>query len=82
MKARIDPLNVQAAEVMERHHIPIIDLNGFMRRLIDAEGVEAVYRDPYHQKREFAMKQAEFVAGEVLRILKDDELLKKQLQTE
>ena len=79
IKSRIDPLNAEAAVVMNKHDIPIIDLNNFMRKLIDAEGVEAVYRDPYHQKPEFAMKQAEFVAGEVLRILKDDELLKKQL---
>lgn len=79
VKAMIDPLNAQATRVMERHHIPIIDLHGFMQRLIDAEGIETVYKDAYHQKPEFIRKQAEFMAEEVLKIVNDDALLKKPL---
>jgi hypothetical protein len=81
VKAMIDPLNAQATKVMEKHHIPIIDLNGFMRRLIDAEGLTTVYKDAYHQKPEFVLKQASFMAEEVTRIISDDSLLKKQLPT-
>ena len=79
VKARIDPLNAQAAQVMKKHHIPIIDLNGFMRRLIETEGLETVYKDAYHQKPEFIVKQADFMAEEVTRIITDDSLLQKQL---
>jgi hypothetical protein len=50
-------------------------------RAVDAEGIESVYKDAYHQKPELIRKQAGFMAEEVLKIVKDDDLLKKLLSS-
>jgi hypothetical protein len=71
--ALIAAYNIESRKAMDERHVPIIDLNKFAVDLIAKDGEQATFNgDGLHYSMKVRNKMGAYIAGELLRILKDD----------